>query len=61
MQETTAQGTLEYALTVFALISVVSAFALLWRASQDGTLARLAVDAASRALDAAGAVDISLF
>lgn len=61
MQETTAQGTLEYALTVFALISVVSAFALLWRASQDGTLARLAVDAASHALDAAGAVDISLF
>lgn len=59
--EPAAQGTLEYALTVIALISVVLALGLLWRAGQDGTLARLAADAASHALDAGGAVDISLF
>lgn len=59
--ETCAQGTLEYALTVFALLSVVSALALLWRAGENGTLARLVESAASHGFDPTGLIDIALY
>ncbi len=59
--ERDAQGTLEYAVTVIALIAVVSALALLWRAGESGGLVELAREAASHALDASGALDIPLF
>lgn len=59
--ETSAQATLEYALTVLALLAVVSALGLLWRAGQDGTLAALAEAAASHGFDAGGLIDISLY
>ena len=36
--ETLAQAALEYALTVFALLAIVLALGLLWRAGQDGNL-----------------------
>lgn len=59
--ERDAQGTLEYALTMVALLAVVVACAALWRAGQDGAFARLVEAAASHTLGAAGAVDISLY
>ena len=46
-----AQATLEYALTVAALMAVVVALALLWRAGETGVLARLVEDACSHVLD----------
>lgn len=61
MGEECAQGTVEYALTVFAFLAMAVAFAAVWRAAGDGAFARLAEAAASHALDAAGAIDISLF
>lgn len=61
LAEYTAQGTLEYALTVFALLSVVTAFGLLWRAGQDGTLAALVERAASHGFDWSGLLDIPLY
>lgn len=59
--ETSAQATLEYALTVLALLSIVLALGLLWRAGQDGTLAALVEKAASHGFDAGGLIDISLY
>ena len=59
--EEAAQGTLEYALTIFAFISLIAALALLWRAGESGVLARLVEDACSHALDGTGLVDIALF
>lgn len=59
--ETSAQATLEYALTVFALLAIVLALGLLWRAGQDGTLATLVEAAASHGFDAGGLIDISLY
>ncbi len=61
VDEECAQGTLEYALTVAAVLSVVTAFALLWHAGQEGTLAALAERAASHLFDAGGLLDISLY
>lgn len=61
VDEECAQGTLEYALTVAAVLSVVTAFALLWHAGQEGTLATLAERAASHLFDAGGLLDISLY
>ena len=51
----------EYALTVFALLAIVLALGLLWRAGQDGTLATLVEAAASHGFDAGGLIDISLY
>ena len=59
--EERAQATLEYALTVAALMAVVAGLALLWRAGESGVLARLVEDACSHALDGTGLVDIALF
>lgn len=61
VDEERAQGTLEYALTVAAVLSVVAAFALLWHAGQEGTLAALAERAASHLFDVGGLLDISLY
>ena len=60
-RESRAQSTLEYALTVFALMAIVSCLALLWRAGETGALARLVEDACSHALEGAGFIDIALF
>lgn len=60
-REDGAQSTLEYALTVFALMAIVSCLALLWRAGETGALARLVEDACSHALEGAGFIDIALF
>ncbi len=59
--ERAAQGTLEYALTVAALLSVVTAFGLLWRAGQDGALTALVERAASHGFDWSGLLDIPLY
>ena len=59
--ERTAQGTVEYALTVIALLAMVVGMAALWRAAVDGTLAELVRTAASHAFNAEGAIDISLY
>ena len=59
--EEAAQGTLEYALTIFAFISLIAALALLWRAGADGTLVGLARDAASHVLDGWGVLDVALY
>ena len=60
-REERAQATLEYALTLFALMALISGVALLWRAGEQGVLARLVEDACSHALDGLGALDIALF
>lgn len=59
--EERAQGTLEYAITVIALLSLILALGALWRAGEDGALVRLAESAAPRRLDGLGALDIALF
>lgn len=59
--ENLAQGTLEYALTVLALLAMVVAFAALWRAAADGALAGLVHAAASHVLAGDGFIDISLY
>lgn len=61
LREASAQGTLEYALTVLALLAIVVALAALWRAAADGVLARLVERAASHALNGLGALDLALF
>lgn len=59
--EERAQGTLEYAVTVLALLAVVAALGLLWRAGEQGMLTQRAEEASSHALDASGTVDIALY
>ena len=59
--ERAAQGAVEYALTVVALLAMVAGMAALWRAAVDGTLAELVRAAASHAFSAGGAIDISLY
>ena len=59
--ESSAQATLEYALTVLALLAIVLALGVLWRAGQDGTLAKLVEAAASHGFDPGGLIDISLY
>lgn len=59
--EEAAQGTLEYALTIMALMAIVGALALLWRAGEDGTLAALVEHAASHGLEGTGILDIILY
>lgn len=60
-REDGAQSTLEYALTVFALMAIVSCLALLWRAGETGAFASLVEDACSHALEGTGFIDIALF
>lgn len=60
-REERAQGTFEYALTVLAFLAIIAAFAALWRAGEDGSLAALAERSASHALDGFGALDLVLF
>lgn len=60
-RERTAQGTLEYALTVVALLAMVVACAAIWRAAVDGTFAGIVQQAASHLLDGDGFIDISLY
>lgn len=61
LREERAQGTLEYALTVAAILAIAVGCAALWRASEDGTLARLAEEAASHGLSGLGPLDIALY
>lgn len=61
LSEDAAQGTLEYALTVVALLAIVLALGALWRAGEDGTFVRLAERAASHGLGGTGLLDIALF
>lgn len=46
---------------MLALLSIVVAVGALWRAGEDGTLARLVRQAASHVLAGTGALDIALF
>ena len=59
--EPAAQATLEYALTIFALLAVVVGIAALWRAGEEGALVELVEEAASHALSGLGALDIALY
>lgn len=61
LAEEAAQGTVEYALTVVALLAVATGLAAIWRAGQTGALARLVELAASHALAGLGALDIALY
>lgn len=56
-----AQATVEYALVTVAIMAVVAGLAAVWRAGERGVFGRLAQQAASHALDALGALDISLY
>lgn len=60
-REDRAQGTLEYALTITALLGIVLALGALWRAGESGALAQLVERAAPRALTGTGPLDIALF
>lgn len=60
-REELAQGTVEYAIVLLALLAIAVGLAALWHAGERGVFAQLAVDAASHALDASGAVDIALY
>ena len=60
VRERAAQGTVEYALTVFALLSLILGMAALWRVAERGWLAP-AVKAASHGLEGDGYVDIALY
>lgn len=60
-REVHAQATLEYALTVLALLAMVVVLALIWRAGEEGVFVHLVEEAASHALSAWGAFDIALY
>ena len=59
------QGTLEYALVLFAFLAVVGALAAMWHVGRDGRLLQLAKKAASHLLGAGNAIgsarDVLLF
>lgn len=59
--EEDAQGTLEYALTIIALLSVIVGLAAVWRASAEGVFGGLIQDAASHVLEGTGFIDIALY
>ena len=61
LEETVAQGTVEYALTVFALLAVVVTIGALWRAGERGAFTDLVAKAASHGLAGLGPLDIALF
>lgn len=60
-REVHAQATLEYALTVLALLAMVVVLALIWRAGEEDIFVHLVEEAASHALSAWGAFDIALY
>ena len=47
LAEASGQSTLEYALVLVASLSMVAALGLVWHAARDGTLVRMATDAAA--------------
>lgn len=61
LRDRRAQGTVEYAVTVIAVLALVAACAAFWRAAEDGVFARLAQETASHVLGGTGAVDIALY
>ena len=61
LRDRQAQGTVEYAITVVAVLALVAACAAFWRAAEDGIFARLAQEAASHVLGGTGAIDIALY
>lgn len=56
-----AQGTVEYAIVLSALLAMLLALAGLWHAAASGALAHLVEMAASHALDVLGFLDIALY
>lgn len=56
-----AQGTVEYALTVVALLALVTGLAAVWRAGERGVFSDAVRAAASHSLSGTGPVDIALF
>lgn len=60
-RERGAQGTLEYALTVLALLALIMALAAIWRVGEEGGFAALVEQAASHGFDLTGAIDIILY
>lgn len=60
-REETAQGTVEYALTISALMAITLALALLFRAGEEGVFAGLVEQASSHGFEGLGILDISLF
>lgn len=60
-REETAQGTVEYALTVSALMAIVLALALVFRAGEEGIFAGLVEQASSHGFEGLGILDIALF
>ena len=59
--ETSAQSTLEYAITTFAVLALIAGIAALWRAGEEGVFVELVEDAASHAFTDLGVLDISLY
>ncbi len=59
--EEAAQGTVEYALTVFAVLALIAGMAALWRVAERGRFVDAAVEAASHGLEGDGYVDIALY
>lgn len=59
--EELAQATLEYALTIFALLALVAGLAVVWRAAEAGLFTALIEDSASHPIDGTGVVDIALY
>ena len=60
-REWRAQGTVEYAIAMLAMLSTILALALLWHAGEEGGLVAAVEQAASHALNGIGALDILLF
>ena len=60
-REETAQGTVEYALTISALMAIALALALLFHAGEEGVFAGLVEQASSHGFEGLGILDISLF
>ena len=56
-----AQGTVEYAIAMLAMLSTILALALFWHAGEEGGLVAAVERAASHALNGIGALDILLF
>ena len=60
-EEGAAQGTVEYALTVFAMLALIMGIAALWRAAEQGLFVDAAANAASHGLEGDGYADIALY
>ena len=60
-RERCAQGTVEYAIAMLAMLSTIVALALFWHAGEEGGLVAAVERAASHALNGIGALDILLF